>query len=110
MFKSFCYFVMSVGAAACLPVGISTVQADELFSRFSIDSVFSGTPSSATAAPDRPEPLERGRKVLGVDQLQDLLRDTGLEPQLEGDKLVTINLQHARWTFPVTFGLTENRD
>lgn len=89
-----------------------STQADDLFSRVPTSSVFS---SSAEATPTTPDVQtvspERVEKVLKISQLADLLRDAGLEPEMNADETAaTVKLQHARWTFPVVMGLTEDRE
>jgi len=88
------------------------LAADDLFSRVPIDSVFT-PPARQSAVPgpggQMPQP-EVGKRVLNINQLVDLLRDSGLEPESDGEKTATVKLQHARWTFPVMLGLTEERD
>jgi hypothetical protein len=88
-----------------------SARADELFSRVPIDSVFAPTspaPAGSQAAPR--QVLERGQKVLSVSQLADLLRDAGLEPEIEAERFVNVKLQYAKWTFDLALALTESRD
>jgi hypothetical protein len=90
---------------------IAPAGADDLFSRVPIDSVFSTPSSSATQNPGGGyQPADRGRKILNVEQLADMLRDSGLAPESDGEKLVTVKYQHARWTFSIILGTTEDRD
>lgn len=89
-----------------------SVQADDLFSRVPTSSVFSSSTESAAATPDTPAAVpDRLEKVLKIGQLADLLRDAGLVPELNAEETAaTVQLQHARWTFPVVMGLTEDRE
>jgi hypothetical protein len=89
---------------------LAPAGADELFSRVPIDSVFSTPSNSQTPNSDSPPAFDRGRKILNVEQLADMLRDTGLAPESDGEKLVTVKLQHARWTFSIILGTAEDRD
>jgi hypothetical protein len=84
------------------------ITGDELFSRIPNDSVFTSPGDSPAGPAFRPQ-LERGQRILSITQLRDVLRDAGLEPD-EDENIATIKLQHARWTFSVKLGLTEERD
>lgn len=86
-----------------------TIAADELFSRISNDSVFTAPTNASVPNPATREQNLRGQKILSITQLRDVLRDSGLEPDND-ENIVTVKLQHARWTFPVMLGLTDERD
>lgn len=101
------FFSLSLAAASC-SVGLE-LRADELFSRVSTSSVF-GESNSSVAPSARPEAPERGRRIGTASQLADMLRDTGLEPAADGERIVNVKLQHAKWTFPVALGINEAGD
>jgi hypothetical protein len=88
---------------------IDAIAADELFSRISNDSVFTTPAENSGASPVQRPQIERGQRILSIEKLRDSLRDAGLEPDND-ENIVTINMQHARWTFTVKLGLTEDRD
>jgi uncharacterized protein (TIGR03066 family) len=103
-FAIFAFTLVTTGAITL------SAHADDLFSRVATGSVFSSSAEAAPATPDvetaSPELVE---KVLKISQLADLLRDAGLEPELNADETAaTVKLQHARWTFPVVMGLSED--
>lgn len=104
--KSAC-FAFSLAAASCFAA--FTAQADELFSRVSTNSVFGGTGASATR-PEGPQAPERGRRIGSIDQLADTLRDAGLEPESDGQHVVNVKFQYAKWTFPIALGINEAGD
>lgn len=84
-------------------------RADELFSRESTGSVFKES-NRIDATQGRPEAVERGRKIGSAAQLADLLRDAGLEPEADGERVVNVKLQHSKWTFPIAMGINEAGD
>jgi uncharacterized protein (TIGR03066 family) len=83
-------------------------RADELFSRVSTSSVFGE--SNSTVASGRPEIPERGKRLGNAAQLADMLRDSGLEPAADGERVVSVKLQHGKWTFPISMGISEAGD
>jgi uncharacterized protein (TIGR03066 family) len=86
-----------------------TMRADELFSRESTGSVFRES-NRIDATQGRPQAVEQGRKIGSAAQLSDILRDSGLEPEAEGERIVNVKLQHAKWTFPIAMGINEAGD
>lgn len=88
--------------------GGDEIRADELFSRVSTSSVFGE--SSSTTPIGRPAAPEPGRRLSNAAQLADMLRDSGLEPDADGERVVNVKLQHAKWTFPISMGINEAGD
>lgn len=106
-------FVLTLSLCAAGQMAFSSVsQADELFSRVPIDKVFTPTGPSPSPEIGPRQSIERGQKVLSISQLADLLRDAGLEPQVdeEVEKIANVRLQHARGIFEISLALTDNRD
>ncbi len=106
MIKSF--LTKSLFAAATVCLLATETRADELFSRVSINSVFGSTSQSAPAG--NPQAMERGQRIGTTSQLSDMLRDAGLEPESDNERIVSVKLQHAKWTFPVSLGINEAGD
>jgi uncharacterized protein (TIGR03066 family) len=100
--------ILAVSLAGAGLLAVET-RADDLFSRVSTSSVF-GQTNSTTPAPQGPEAPERGRRIGTAGQLVDMLRDAGLEPEADGERVVNVKLQHAKWTFPIAMGINEAGD
>ena len=84
------------------------VRADELFSGVSMESAFKPTnPATEKASiPGDNETPERGRRVLSLSELAEVLSAAGLDPQTNNDKFVSTKFEHSRWKFPVAMSLS----
>jgi len=81
---------------------------DELFSRIPIDTVFSKTPETP-ATPSRPSASEKSIRVLNIEQLGDLLKEAGLNPEV-AETTASIKVEQGKRTFTTILGLDESRD
>ncbi|MCC7084581.1 MAG: hypothetical protein IT427_06205 [Pirellulales bacterium] len=99
-------FAMSIVAVGLF---VQETRADDLFSRVSTISVFDES-GSAISSREHLESSERGRRIGTVGQLADMLRDAGLDPEADGQRVVNVKLQHAKWTFPIALGINESGD
>jgi hypothetical protein len=70
------------------------------------DAVFA-TPASPATGGKPGDISEKGERMGTVSLLFDRLRDSGLEPQREGEQAVLVSLQHSRWTFPIRLELVD---
>jgi hypothetical protein len=98
-----------LAAALTLSLGLLLAQpalADELFSRVKTDAVFA-TPDLPATGGKPGEISEKGERIGNLSLLFDRIRDSGLEPQREGEQAVLISLQHSRWTFPIRLELVD---
>jgi uncharacterized protein (TIGR03066 family) len=82
----------------------SNARADELFSRIKTDEVFARSTPADVKPGETPAKTER---IADVSQLFDRLRDSGLEPQKDGEDAVNITLQHSKWNFPIRLELID---
>src|SRR5262245_63876392 len=102
--KTSCY--LSAVALSALLAGGAMAE-DELFTRIPIDTVFSKTPETP-AAPSRPTANEKSIRVLNVEQLGELLKEAGMEPEV-GDTAASVKVEQGKRTFTTLLGLDESR-
>jgi hypothetical protein len=110
MTKSLQLCTLCLAAAAGLNLGSAAMAADSPHSRSSIGSIFSEVsgPGGANQA-GRPAEAE-GSKEVTLNRVVDLLREAGLEAEVEGENAAMVKFQHSRWTFPVAISLDADRE
>jgi uncharacterized protein (TIGR03066 family) len=101
------FLTVSLAAAGLFA---TETRADDLFSRVTTGSVFKESNGKQTLPGGPDQQVERGRRIGSASQLADILRDAGLEPEANGERVVNIQLQHAKWTFPISMGINEAGD
>src|SRR5262245_13096971 len=97
---------LSAVALSALLAGGAMAE-DELFTRIPIDTVFSKTPETP-AAPSRASANEKSIRVLNIEQLGELLKEAGMEPEV-GETAASVKVEQGKRTFTTLLGLDEGR-
>jgi len=108
MSRFYCFFALCLTAFSLTAILVRSAAAeDELFTRIPIDSVFKKSTEPPTNARGN-DSAEKSIRVLNITQLNDLLKEAGLEPEVS-ESAVTVKMQQSKWTFTTVLGLDENR-
>src|SRR5262245_20678994 len=99
-------FSLSAVALSVLLAGGAMAE-DELFTRIPIDTVFNKTPETPSA-PARSTTPEKSVRVLNIEQLGELLKETGMEAEV-GETAATVKVEQGKRTFTTLLGLDEGR-
>lgn len=108
MTRFFAYPVICLTAISLSALLAGSVAADDLFSTIPLDKVFSKPTNGNQDEPKPTEKTEKAVRVLNQSQLNDLLRDAGLEPEA-GETVANLKFVQTRFTFNVAVGLDETR-
>ena len=82
------------------PLAPSIGAADDLLSKFAVESVFASSVSANTA--DSQAKTSPSQRVTGAGQLGSMLRQSGYKPERIDGKAVRVTVAHGEWTIPTT--------
>lgn len=82
------------------PLAPSIGAADDLLSKFAVESVFASSVSSSSAGSQ--QTTSTSQRVTDAGQLGALLRESGYEPERVDGKAVRVTVAHGEWTIPTT--------